>query len=433
MTPGTLRLLAARIVQKVCENGQSLSGLVEQYGQDHALSVLDRRLLAELVSGSLRWSQRFDVLLAQLLSRPLRKRDQDLYCLLKIGLYQLQYTRIPAHAAVYETVAACKLLGKAWAARMVNAVLRNAQRQELSLKTTLNDHEKVSFPGWLYHAICTHWGPQAAAIFTASNQRPDLVLRVDTCKVSRERVIDQLAQQDLTAQPVAGVDSALRLNKLISPVTLPGFAEGTLSVQDAGAQLAAPRLSAASGQRILDACAAPGGKTIHLAQYQADCEITAIDQSEDRLVRLRDNLQRIDNHTVKVLCADAAQPDTWWSGKPYHRILLDAPCSGSGVIRRHPDIKILRRQTDIGMLAKQQKTLLHALWPLLENGGRMLYVTCSLLPEENEQQIVDFLNYFPEARCHIPSGIGLNTGHGSQLLPGTHDTDGFFYACLEKL
>ncbi|HED12562.1 MAG TPA: 16S rRNA (cytosine(967)-C(5))-methyltransferase RsmB [Gammaproteobacteria bacterium] len=433
MVPGTLRLLAARIVLKVHENRQSLSGQVEHCCQEYLLSTLDRRLLTELATGALRWSHRLDAVLAQLLNKPLRKRDQDLYCLLKIGLYQLQYTRIPAHAAVNETVAACRPLGKVWAERMVNAVLRNAQRQESTLEAKLEHQQKVSYPGWLYRAIRTHWGSHAAAIFATSNQRPDLVLRVDTSRIGREQVIDQLAERGLAAQAVAGVASALRLHKAVPPATLPGFAEGLLSVQDAGAQLAAPWLTPSSGQRVLDACAAPGGKTAHIAQLQPGCKITAIDLSDERLQRVRENLQRIGYHKAEVFCADATQPDSWWSGNPYDRILLDAPCSGSGVIRRHPDIKILRQPQDIGMLAESQKTLLHALWPLLKSGGKMLYVTCSLLPEENQLQITDFLNYFPDAKYHLPNGIGLDTGHGRQLLPGIHATDGFFYACLEKL
>ena len=197
MVPGTLRLLAARIVHKVHENRQSLSGQVEHSCQEYLLSTQDRRLLTELATGALRWSYRLDAVLAQLLNKPLRKRDQDLYCLLKIGLYQLQYTRIPAHAAVNETVAACRLLGKVWAERMVNAVLRNAQRQESTLEAKLDHRQKVSYPDWLYRAICTHWGAHAAAIFATSNQRPDLVLRVDTSRIGREQVIDQLAERDL--------------------------------------------------------------------------------------------------------------------------------------------------------------------------------------------------------------------------------------------
>jgi len=433
MTTGLLRLLAAGIVQKVCEYGQRLSGLVEQCCQQNHMSALDRRLLAELTAGSLRWSLHFDAILAQLLSKPLRKRDQDVYCLLKIGLYQLQFTRIPAHAAVNETVAACRLLDKPWAARVVNAVLRNAQRQQSQLQAQLADHQKVSYPDWLYQAVCTHWGSNAAAIFDASNERPDLVLRVDTLQISLEQVITQLADQDISAQPVAGIDTALRLAKSVPPATLPGFGEGLISVQDGGAQLAAPWLHAKAGHRVLDACAAPGGKTAQIAQSQPDCNITAIDYSQERLGGIGENLQRVGASQVECFCGDAGQPDDWWPGQPYDRILLDAPCSGSGVIRRHPDIKILRRREDIVKLVNKQKTLLQALWPLLQNGGRMLYVTCSILPEENEQQIACFLHNTPDAKSCPLIGIGLETGHGHQLLPGIHDTDGFFYACLEKL
>jgi len=431
--PGMLRMLAAQIIHRVCDNGHSLSGQVERLYSQHNLSIADRRLLAELTSGSLRWSQRFDAILAQLLKRPIRKRDQDLYCLLKIGLYQLHFTRVPAHAAVHETVSACKCLDKPWASKMVNAVLRSAQRQQTTLEAKLTKEQQVSFPPWLYQAICRHWGTEASAILAASNQRPDFMLRVDTNRISRQQVMDQLAEQGITAQPVAGVDSALRLDKSLPPETLPAFQQGLVSVQDAGAQLAAPLLGLTAGLQVLDACAAPGGKTLHIAQYQPDCRITAIDLSADRLPRIRENLQRIGENRVKVLCADAAQPQSWWSGNLFDRILLDAPCSGSGVISRHPDIKLLRRQQDLGMLVEKQKNLLHALWPLLKKGGRMLYVTCSILPQENEQQIADLLRAFPDVECQLPSGIGLDTGHGRQLLPGIHDTDGFFYASLEKL
>jgi len=270
-------------------------------------------------------------------------------------------------------------------------------------------------------------------IFTTSNKRPDLVLRVDTAQISRKKIIEQLEQHDLTADPIREIDTALQLHKQVAPASLPGFAQGLVSIQDAGAQLAAPWLSPQSGQRVLDACAAPGGKTTHIVQYQPDCEITAIDNSENRLQRLRENLQRIGNNSIEILCADAGQVGDWWSGKAYDRILLDAPCTSTGVIRRHPDIKILRREEDVGMLVERQKALLYALWPLLASGGRMLYVTCSLLPEENEQQMQAFLHHFPDATQHVLEGVGLDTGHGHQLLPGIHGTDGFFYACLEKL
>ncbi len=369
-----------------------------------------------------RWYFQLEALLAKLLEKPLKNKDDDVRLLLLLGLCQLIHMQIPPHAAVAETVAVCSLLNKDWAKGLVNAVLRNYLRRKPA-------YEHHAHPPWLAEKIQADWPAQAAEIFAANNQHPPLILRVNLQKISRADYLAKLPGAQALADTAAGIVLANPVN--VSE--LPGFLQGEVSVQDATAQLAATLLEPQPGDHILDACAAPGGKTAHLMEYQpALASLTAIDQDEKRLARVAENLTRL-GLAAKLVAADAAAVASWWEGVPFDRILLDAPCSASGVIRRHPDIKLLRRAADIPVLAATQLRLLTALWPLLKIGGRLLYVTCSIFQQENAEVLAAFMAQHADAiekKIDVTAGVACKIG--KQWLPGMNQGDGFYYACLEK-
>lgn len=395
----------------------------------------DRALAAELSYGVCRWYFRLEALVGSLLRKPLKGRDRDLRLLLLVGAYQLLYTRMPAHAALSTTVDACRALGKPWASKLVNGVLRRLQREyaELGARVDADPGLRHAQPAWLYGAIAAAWPAQAQAILDALQARPPMTLRVDLRRIERAAYLQRLVAAGLAATPHPGVGSALVLDQAVAVERLPGFAEGLVSVQDAGAQLAAGLLDLRPGQRVLDACAAPGGKTLAIAQHCPGLDLTALDIDEQRLARVAQNLDRA-GCSARLLVGDAARPEAApWADAPYDRILADVPCSATGVMRRHPDIRLLRRSQDIAALAARQQAILDALWALLAPGGRLLYVTCSLLPQENADQVGAFLARHPEARAlELAPGPGAPSGEGVQLLPGIDDTDGFFYAALTR-
>lgn len=394
----------------------------------------DRALAAELSFGVCRWYRRLDALVASLLQKPFRKKDRDLHVLLLVGAYQLLYSRVPPHAAVSTTVESCRRLGKSWASKLVNGVLRRLQREQQALTTRVDADEAVRYaqPGWLFEALKAAWPDQSGQILAALQARPPMTLRVDLNQISRADYIDRLAASGLTARPHATVPTAVVLDSPVAVNRLPGFAEGLVSVQDAGAQLAGDYLDVRAGQTILDACAAPGGKTLDILQRAPRLRLTALDVDPERLNRVAENLRRA-GLDAGVEAGDAALPDgTAWGGRRYDRILVDAPCSATGVMRRHPDIRLLRRASDVAGLVRRQESILAALWPLLAPGGRLLYVTCSLLPAENAQQIASFLGSHADAESvELPATPGTRCGKGVQLLPGIDDTDGFYYAALQ--
>ncbi len=396
----------------------------------------DRALAAELSYGVCRWYRRLDALLGRLLQKPFKARDRDLQVLLMIGAYQLLYSRVPAHAALSTTVETSRRLKKAWASKLVNGVLRRLQREQAGLEAAVDADPAVRFaqPDWLFQAISAAWPAQAASVCAALQERPPMVLRVDLLQIERTAYAAQLADAGLTAHPHPGVASALVLETAVPVGRLPGFASGLVSVQDAGAQLAAPYLDLRPGQRVLDACAAPGGKTLGILQQQSGLQVTALDVDASRLQRVAENLDRA-GLTATLCAGDAAQPQGQaWGTQTYDRILVDAPCSATGVMRRHPDIRLLRRPSDIAGLVQRQAAILDALWPLLVPGGRLLYVTCSLLPAENAGQVEAFLQRHSDARAAgLPTTPGTPSGEGVQLLPGMDDTDGFYYAALDKV
>jgi len=399
-----------------------------------AVAERDRALLAELVYGTCRWFLRLDFFLGRLLQRPLKPRDLDVRALLLVGLYQLVEMRVATHAAVDETVATARGLGKDWAAGLVNGVLRAFLRDRAALESAAAADPAVAHahPAWLVARLQTAWPDDWVAILRAANGRPPMTLRVNRLRGTTADYLAVLAQAGLAGSPVESVPSAVLLDHPVDVGRLPAFSAGAVSVQDAGAQLAAPLLDPRPGQAVLDACAAPGGKTGHLLEWCPEASVTAVDVDPRRLERVRENLDRL-GLAARLVQGDAECPAGEWAADRYHRILLDVPCTATGVIRRHPDIKLLRRAPDVDELVARQARILDAVWPLLRPGGILLYVTCSLLPEENQCQIDRFLDRRADARVvPIDAPWGRPAGAGRQTLPGEREMDGFFYARLTR-
>lgn len=425
------RAQAARVLVAVVRQGRSLSEALPE--QADKIAASERSLLAELCYGVLRHYFELDWLAQQLLQKPFKDKDADVHALLLVGLYQLRQMRIGAHAAVDLTVEAAKSLKKVWAGGLLNAVLRNYQRREAELSLLLQRQPDVTcnHPLWLAQLIKHAWPEQAETVFAGNNGRGGMTLRVNVRRYRREQYQALLAEVGIVSQALAGSETALALNEPVAVQRLPEFEQGACSVQDLAAQRCAPLMQLAAGQTVLDACAAPGGKTCHIAESEPGlARLLAIDSDVQRLPRLRDNLARLQLN-AEVICADASRTD-WAQGAQFDRILLDVPCSGTGVIRRHPDIKHLRRPQDIDDLVQRQRRILNAQWSLLQPGGLLLYTTCSILPAENEQQVAQFVA--TTADCDsVPLAVewGIATGHGRQLLPAA-EHDGFFYALLRK-
>lgn len=425
---------AAGIIARVVMEGRSLSDALPA-GLRGVRDPRQRALVQELAFGTLRWYYRLDALLERLLNKPLKQRDADVRCLLLAGLYQLTRMAVPAHAAVSETVQAARALHKPWASGLVNAVLRNYQRQAAELERVVAASPAAlhAHPAWLVDQLRTDWPQDWEAILRAGNQRPPFSLRVNRRLVAREDYLELLGRHEISARALAFASHGIALDAPRPVDALPGFDTGQVSVQDGAAQQAAGLLDLSAGQRVLDACAAPGGKTAHILESEPELSsLTAIDISENRVRLIEENLSRL-GLSACVMQADAAHPAAWWDGQAFDRILLDVPCSATGVIRRHPDIKLLRRPEDIRALAVRQAQLLHAMWPLLSAGGMLLYTTCSVLAEENERQIERFLSAHPAAGT-VASNVtwGRSLTHGRQILPGEHDMDGFYFACMRK-
>jgi 16S rRNA (cytosine967-C5)-methyltransferase len=413
------------------QEGHSLSTLLPHSFQ--SLAPERRALAQELCYGTLRWSPRLQALLDLLLDKPLKAKESDIHSLLLLGLYQLAYMEIPAHAAVSETVAVTALLNKGWAKGLVNAVLRRFQRERQALEAKIG-HDPVAVsahPAWLLSLLQQAWPQEWQAIVDANNQRPPMALRVNRSRTSRADYLQALQAEGLAAEPSVHAPDALLLERPVNVDQLPGFACGEVSVQDSAAQLAALLVAPQPGMRVLDACAAPGGKTGHLLEICSDIELIALDIEKKRLARVEENLLRL-GLKARLIAADASST-VWWDGKPFDRILLDAPCSASGVIRRHPDIKLLRQSEDIPQLVALQAAILEALWPMLRPGGMLVYATCSVLPQENAGQLANFLANHDDAKERpIEAGWGQIAEVGRQILPDQDRMDGFYYACIEK-
>ena len=419
-----IQLEAAKVVSKVVREGRNLTEVLkESLRRQSSLNPQERGALQDLCYGTLRYYSRLTFILDSLLERPVR--ESPLRCLLLVALYQLQHTRAGQHAIVDQAVRATKNVNGA-AGGLVNAVLRNSLRKQQALLEAADRREEshYAYPQWWIDAMKMQYGEQADAILLAGNRHPPMTLRVNARQSTASEYQQVLASQDFAAHIVA--PDALMLERPVAVERLPEFAAGRVSVQDAGAQFAARLLDAEDGMRVLDACAAPGGKSAHLLELR-DIELHALDKDEQRLQRVRENMSRLQLE-ARVICGDAASPQDWWDGKPYQRILADVPCSASGVVRRHPDIKWLRKPGDIDAFAVQQEQILEALWPLLERGGKLLYATCSVFERENREVIAAFLKRHEEAARLELSVPGMMDG---QLLPND-EHDGFFYALLQK-
>jgi 16S rRNA (cytosine967-C5)-methyltransferase len=421
-----VRGLAARVNAAVVARGESLDRALEGLALE---DLRDMSLLRAIAFGSVRWHHRLQWQAEQLLSRPLKRADTELAALLRVGLFQLQWLRIPDHAAVAATVDAATFIGASRGKGLVNAVLRRFLRDREALEKRMQADRQAlaSHPRWLLDLFARDWPEQAGAIIAANNRLPPMWLRVNIRKTSRADYLQQLTEAGIAAEAADGDGTAIVLAEPCATSSLPGYAAGLVSVQDGAAQRAAALLAPKLDQRVLDACAAPGGKAAHLLEtYPGVAELVALDRDPHRLSVVEDNFARL-GLAGTTLVGDAAEPASWWDGRPFERILLDAPCSALGVIRRHPDIKVLRRPEDIHAVARRQAQLLRSLWPLLAPGGRLLYATCTIAREENQVQIADFLAATADAESATTA-----PGAGRQILPGEANMDGFYYACLDK-
>ncbi len=421
------QVVAASAISKVLA-GASLTGVLQEiWRADPTLSRQQRGAVQDLSYGVLRFYGQLEAILGLLLKKTLR--DKSLHHLLLVSLYQLQYSKALPHTVVDQAVSASRSLVHGQGMQgLVNAVLRNFIRQRDSLlkKAAENEVGRYSHPQWWIDKLRWQYPQNFQAILEADNKRPPMTLRVNQRKISVESYHKLLAEKAMPADLLGS--GALRLNHPVMVENLPGFTEGLITVQDAGAQLAATFLDVRDGMRVLDACAAPGGKSTHLLEL-ARVSLTVLDNDSARLSQVQQNLERLDVKAERLLCGDASNPDEWWDGQPYDRILADVPCSASGVVCRHPDIKWLRRETDLVKFAASQQAILNALWKILSRDGKLLYVTCSIFTEENSMQIEKFLKHHPDA-CPLPlSGAAMVDG---QLLPDTQH-DGFFYTLLQKI
>lgn len=429
------RFVALKMCLSVIEQGRSLSQVLPE-GLAQFSDRRERAFVQNLVLGTLRWQFRLMAIRSQLLKKKLKAKDEDVNQLILLGLFQILYTDTAQHAAVSETVNVTAKLKKPWAKGLVNGVLRNFMREQESIcaEVDLKPAQKYAHPQWFFKAMRKAYPDNWQQILEANNQIAPLTLRNNRKFQSRDQLQQQLADAGFATEPHPDCEQGLILQQSTDITRLPTYDDGGFSVQDAAAQQAAQLLQPQSGEHILDACAAPGGKTSHLLEYSdGEIDLFALEKEPERLDRLAENLYRLDlqcDYTV----GDAAEPETWWDGRAFDKILLDAPCSATGIIRRHPDIKWHRVPEDIEELIQIQSRILDALWTTLKPGGRMLYATCSVLPQENSQQIQAFLERTADAKP-IPLAVewgwsGSTTGR--QILPGDHGMDGFYYCLLEK-
>lgn len=423
-----MRSVAAQVMLSV-EQGQSLSQCLPP-----ALNRLpenERPALQALCFGTCRWFFQLDSELQGRLKKPLKPVDRVVHHLMLVALFQLRHSQQATYAVLNETVEACRAMDKPHLTGLVNAVLRAAEREGEPVNG--DDYVRFAHPSWMVEKLRHNWPDDWQAILDTNNTQAPMTLRVNALRFSRDAYLDLLSEAGIQAQATRFAPHGIQLAAPVPVDRLPYFSDGAVSVQDEAAQLCTTLLDLAAGQRVLDACAAPGGKTCAILEACAGLdEVVAIDESADRLPRIEENLDRLDlNATVQQ--ADAANIDQWWNGQPFDRILLDVPCSATGVIRRHPDIKLLRRESDIVPLAGIQLGLLSALWQTLKPGGRLVYATCSVFPQENHRIIRRFLKQTEDAVLLEPHLLwGRETDAGQQMLPVPQGHDGFFYAVLEK-
>ncbi|HCH50302.1 MAG TPA: 16S rRNA (cytosine(967)-C(5))-methyltransferase [Proteus sp.] len=420
-TSYNIRSIAAKAISQVLDQGLSLNTVIPELQKN--VSDKDRSLLQELCFGTLRTLPQLEWTIQQLMDKPLKGKQRILHYLIMVGLYQLLYTRIPAHAALAETVNGAVALKKPQLKGLINGVLRQFQRQQDILSERFQNNEnRFLHPSWLLARIKQAYPKEWEMIVEGNNQKPPMWLRVNQIHHSREEYLALLEANEIAAIADESHPYAIRLETPCNVNMLPGFDEGWVTVQDRSAQRCAELLAPKNKEQILDLCAAPGGKTTHILEIAPQSQVLAIDIDEQRLNRVKENLNRLKQQAT-VKSGDGRYPEQWCSGMQFDRILLDAPCSATGVIRRHPDIKWLRRNEDIAQLAQIQKEILHAIWPYLKSGGTLVYATCSILPEENSQQVEMFLSSTKDALCN----------YQNQCLPEPNGGDGFFYAVIKKI
>ncbi|EKO3510764.1 16S rRNA (cytosine(967)-C(5))-methyltransferase RsmB [Vibrio fluvialis] len=422
-----VRAAAAQVLFQVVDKGQSLSMALPAAQQN--IRPRDHALLQEICYGALRYLPRLESIANALMDNPLKGKQRVFHHLILVGIYQLSFMRIPAHAAVGETVEGAQDLKGPRLRGLINAVLRNYQRNQEQLDAQAVSHNagKYGHPSWLLKLLQNAYPQQWEAIVEANNSKAPMWLRVNHQHHDRDAYQTLLNNENIDSSVHSQAEDALKLAAPCDVTKLPGFEKGWVSVQDAAAQLSLHYLQPQDGELILDCCAAPGGKTAHILERTQGSEVVAIDCDDTRLKRVHDNLKRL-NLSAKVVCGDARYPQEWWQGSQFDRILLDAPCSATGVIRRHPDIKWLRRAEDIAALAELQREILDAMWQQLKPGGTLVYATCSITPQENVLQVKDFL-----ARTSDAQLVGSELDNpGRQILPGEEDMDGFYYAVLTK-
>ncbi|HEC8326493.1 16S rRNA (cytosine(967)-C(5))-methyltransferase RsmB [Providencia huaxiensis] len=419
-----LRSIAATAINQVLDNGQSLSTVLPDLQRN--INDKDKALLQEICFGVLRYLPKLEWFISQLMEKPLTGKQRTLHYLIMVGIYQLLYTRIPPHAALAETVDGAVALKKPQLKGLINGVLRSFQRQQAQLEERIaNNTSQYLHPSWLLKRLQTAYPDDWQSIIEANNQRPPMWLRVNSQHHTAAQYLNLLEQSEITAHLHPSHPNAIRLDEPTTVSRLPGFEDGWSTVQDVSAQGCAELLEPQNGENILDLCAAPGGKTTYILELAPKANVIAVDIDEHRLKRVKENLIRLKQHAI-VIQGDGTQPEKWAKDQQFDRILLDAPCSATGVIRRHPDIKWLRRDSDINELAQLQAQILEAIWPYLKPGGTLVYATCSIMPEENGKQIQNFLSK------HNDASLNDGTDAGLQVLPSTNGGDGFFYARLIK-
>jgi len=427
-TRAACAIAVVRVVYRDCSLQRALREQADEFDSN------DRAFISEVVLGVMRKFWLLSAYVDRLLKKKTRNKDLDIYCLMLVGIYQIEYMRVPNYAAVSETVSAAEALAKPWARNAINAVLRRfIDMSKQTKEIELTESARFSHPQWMIEALKTQWPQEYSKILHANNQKPELILRVNANRSTVQEYLHRLEQNGIAASADSVAPQGVRIHQKAAVSDLPGFSEGVVSVQNSASQLVVPLLDIAPGHRVLDACSAPGGKLLHMLELHGETsEISAIDISETRCGEIVDNLRRV-GQSVTIMTADAAQPDKWWDAVPFDRILLDAPCSAFGVVRKHPDIKFHRRPEDINNASFQQRKLLSSLLGVLSKGGKLLYTTCSILREENDDVIGDVIAEHPEAEAiELEASLGRKTRFGRQRLQGVDSGDGFYYALLTR-
>lgn len=431
------RLQGVWWLTSVIKDGRSVNDLLSNQKASQTNTAFAKHLLF----GSLRYYHQLKAILDQLIEKPLKNKDMDVYAVLILGVYQLRYLSVPDHAALSESVELTRKIKKSWAAGLVNGILRNYQRQVSAIEQKLSNAKTYQFshPNWIINQLQADWPEEYLDILAANNQRAPMTLRVNQRKISLSNYAEQLEQAKLNNRPHPLAPDALILESPCDVYLLPGFERGLVSVQDAAAQLPVDLLDLKPKLKVLDGCAAPGGKTAHILQRQPDVRLTSVEMSSSRSERIKQTLARLDiseNSHYELLCADILQIEQWWDGELFDRILIDVPCSASGVIRRNPDIKLHRKKQDLTNIVQLQREILNSVWSLLKPGGRLVYATCSIFKSENETQIMHFLESHSATVVHLAieteSQMVKHSQLGHQIFPEEAQMDGFYLCGLIK-